>query len=260
MTKTRAALLGMLALLILSGVAASSASAAGPYWNVQGARLGQGATKQVKLQAKGTFVFGLGFAGVSATVTCHNSFSEGGTILGQGNFQGQDKGRLTFQQCTTVSDSGCETTGPITTNQLKSHLAYNPNSKQQKFVDVLEPQQGTTFVEIHLTCILEGTVGGSVAAEIVPVGSESQEILMSFPVLPIATVVHEQQTEPIELHNGGKGQVKLSGAYGARLATNEQWGVFGQQRSAIPVGTHVVPTGLRWRRSGRGPGQRPGRD
>ena len=53
----RAALLGALALLAIGGLAASTASAAGPVWHVGGTRLAQGAVRQLKLQAKGNFVF-----------------------------------------------------------------------------------------------------------------------------------------------------------------------------------------------------------
>jgi hypothetical protein len=59
MPKIRVALIGVLVVLGISGTATSTASAvaAGPYWRVGGVRLGQGETKQLKLQLKGKFVF-----------------------------------------------------------------------------------------------------------------------------------------------------------------------------------------------------------
>jgi hypothetical protein len=229
MLKTRIALLGALALLIASGVATSTASAAGPYWHVGGTRLGQGAIKQVKLQSKGIVIFKGQAFGITAEVTCRTSISEGATIEGRGNFQGQDKGRFIFRQCTTVSNAGCKALEPITTNQLKSYLAYNPNSRQQKFVDVLEPQQGTRVGEIQFKeCILEAaSLDGSIAAEILPIEKENQENLLNFPEQPITEVVHEQQAKRIGLRFAGEPMV-FAGAYGARLVTNERWGVFGQ--------------------------------
>jgi len=153
MFKTRVALLGVLALFIASGIAASTASAAGPYWRVNGSRLPQGKAVQVKLQMKASAAVLRGsVGGIGVVVECHNSYAEGATIEGQGNFQGQDKGRVVFEQYkTTVKGLTCVVTEPIKTNQLKSYLAYNPNSKQQKFIDVFEPQQGKVFVELHFT-------------------------------------------------------------------------------------------------------------
>jgi hypothetical protein len=44
MSKMSIPLLGALALLVVSGLAASTASAAGPYWHVGGSRFEKGAT------------------------------------------------------------------------------------------------------------------------------------------------------------------------------------------------------------------------
>jgi hypothetical protein len=238
MFKTRVALLGVLALFIASGIAASTASAAqpeGPYWRVNGSRLGQGVAKQVKLQAKGVTVLKWKLAaGVATTIECHRSESEGATIEGQGNFQGQDKGRIFFEQCKTVFNPPkpeCAVEEPIRTNQIKSYLAYNPNSKQQKFIDVFEPQQGNVFVVIHfvgkLCPVTEASVAGAVAGELIPIEKEGQEGLLNFPETAITTIEHEHQRRIIGLKLDLEPFV-FSDAYGARLATNELWGVFGQ--------------------------------
>ena len=208
--------------------------AAGPYWHVAGKILGQGAVKQLKLQAKGVTVISTKVAGLPITIDCNSSISEGATIEGQGNYQGQDKGRFTYSSCKVIEPKECKVAEPITTTQLKSYLAYNPNSKQQKFVDVFEPTVGKEWVTIKLSgggCkLLEGLsekITGSTAAEIVPVEKESQEGLLNFPEKPITTVVHELEEKKIGLAAAEAAAV-LSVAYGARLATNEQWGVFGQ--------------------------------
>jgi hypothetical protein len=237
MFKTRVALLGVLALFIASGIAASTSSAAGPYWRVNKARLGQGASRQIKLQAKGVTVLKGKALGGAATITieCHNSYSEGASIEGQGNFQGQDKGRVVFEQCKTVGTglaSNCNKVAePIRTNQLKSYLAYaKENPAQQKFIDVFEPQQKPApFVVLKLPgCIVEEPeVTGSVAGELVPIEKEGQEGLLNFPEAFIKEVVHEQQPQTIGLSFAGEPAI-FSGSFGARLATNEQWGVFGQ--------------------------------
>ncbi len=244
MFKTRVALLGVLALFIASGIAASTASAGqGPFWHVNGAKLGQGASKQVKFQAKynetaSLFRFSALGGAVVLELKCHNSYSEGGTIEGQGAFQGQDKARIVFEQCKTLFKAAeeCKIVEPIRTNQLKSYLAYNntkPENKQQKFVDVIEPsaaQAAGVFFVLHFEgkgCLFtEAKLEGSMAAEILPIEKESQELLFFFPGEPIGSVVHEQQERKIGLKFAEEPAV-LSGAYGARLATNEPWGVFG---------------------------------
>jgi hypothetical protein len=234
MFKTRVALLGVLALLTASGITASMASAAGPYWHVNGSKLGQGATRQVKLQAKGITIFKEKIVGsITIVIECHNSYAEGAGIEGVGNLQGQDKGRIVFEQCKTVFKpaEACTVVEPIKTNQLKSYLAYNKALTQQKFVDVFEPQQRLGFIVLRFSgsgCLLtEDEVIGSVAAEIVPIEKEAQELLLNFPEEPITSVIREQQERSVILLQGSE-QVMYSGAYGARLATNEPWGVFGQ--------------------------------
>lgn len=234
MLKTRVALLGVLALFIASGIASSTASATGPFWHVAGAKLGQGEAKQVKIQAKlnPILVSEVKAFGIKIKIECHNSYGEGITIENS-NIQGQDKGRIVFEQCKTIfnPEEVCKVVEPIKTNQLKSFLAFNPNSKQQKFVDVFEPQQGTKFVTLHFEgtgCLVpEAAVEGAVAGEIVPIEKESQELLLDFPEKPIEEIVHQQQTRKIGLVFAGEPAV-FDGAYGARLATNQLWGVFGQ--------------------------------
>ena len=70
-------------------------------------------------------------------------------------------------------------------------------------------------------------ITGSMVAEIVPIEKEAQEVLLNGPITPITSVVHEQQTKAIGLAFDGLSTV-ISGAAGARLATNELGGVFGQ--------------------------------
>jgi hypothetical protein len=205
----------------------------GPYWYVGGKQLKQG-VKQVKFQAKLAPILSTEIKafGIKVVVECHNSYSEGASIEGQGAFQGQDKGRVVFEQCKTVfnPEETCKVVEPIKTNQLKSFLAYNPNSKQQKFVDVFEPTQKAPFVVLHFTgagCIVtEAAVEGALAAEIVPVEKESQELIADFPEKPITEIEHEQLLRKIGLTFAGEPAV-FDGVYGARLETNEPWGVFG---------------------------------
>lgn len=226
MFKTRAVLLGVLTLLIVSGTLASAASASGPYWRVNGARLGQGAVKQIKLQLKGGAVLAASEAGLE--IECKNGVSEGGTIEGQGEKQGQGKGRSTFSQCKVVKPAtGCKIVEPITSNPAKSYLATAET--QSKIVSVSEPAQGNVFavVKITGTCLQVGTyeMTGGTVAEIIPTGIEGQEGLVVMPSVPIEKIKHEGVEKIVKFSISGL-SAKISGAGGARLATNERFGVF----------------------------------
>jgi hypothetical protein len=224
MSKAKLASLGVLALLVASGVAASMASAEGiPVWHVKGAKIPQGISKQVKIQSKGAIKLrGENLLGVQ-TVTCDTGYVEGAAIMAQG----QGKGTLVLKQCS--AEGTCRGVAePIVSVQLKSYLAYNPNSKQQKFVDVLEPQQGSTIAELHmLACVVEiYPMRGAIVAEVVPTERESQQVLLSFPEEPITKVIYGQQEREVALKWLTENP-KFSAAFGATLAGNELWGAFG---------------------------------
>jgi hypothetical protein len=224
MFKMRVALLGVLALFIVSGIAASTASAAGPYWHVNGSRLESGA-KQLKLQNKTTAV--LAIPSIGLEIECKSSISEGATIEGNGANQGQDKGRITYTSCKSNA-AGCTVGEPITTKPTKSYLAIA--ATQTKIVDVFEPTEGTLFVTIKLaggSCLLAGSyeVTGGAVAEVVPAGTEAVEGLLSFPKTAITSVKHEGgAATTIELKTKGLAST-FSSIYGAKLATGEKYGV-----------------------------------
>lgn len=199
----------------------------GPNWRVNGNQLKQG-TKQIKLQLKGTAVLKTPL--LSVEIECKNSISEGATIEGQGEAQGQGKGRVSYTQCTVLKPSACTVAQPITTNQLKSHIAFA--STQTKMVQIFEPTVGVTFVVLKFSgascpasVLGERGVIGSIAAELTPVGKESQEGLVAFPSSAITTVLYEGQERKLKLEVGGFPST-FSAVYGARLATNEPFGVF----------------------------------
>jgi hypothetical protein len=226
MFKMRVALLGAMALLVVSGFAASAASAAGPYWHVGGTRFEKGASG-IKLQLKGVAKLAVPKAGV--TVECNGSISEGSAINGNGTNQGQDKGKITYSSCKTTK-SECKVAEPITTNLTKSYLAIA--ATQTKIVDVFEPEKGEVFVELKFSkgCgLLEGTnaVKGDAVAEVIPAGVEQKEGLVVFPEVAIKKIKHEGGAEQ-ELGGLKVGATNLeatfSAAYGARL---EQGVVFG---------------------------------
>jgi hypothetical protein len=210
----RAALLGVLALFITCGIATSTASAAGPYWHVAGARLEQG-VKQLKLQSKGPVVFTA--SAFKFEIECKNGVSEGAAIEGNGTGPGQDKGRFTFTQCAVLKPVPCTGPATITTVQTKSILVKE-KAVQTGIEDRFEPTQGETFFTLNLSSCggLNGphTVIGQLVAEIIPKqGIELQEGLFS-----------------VDLEVGGlrfdNTTARLDAVFGSRLATNEPFGVF----------------------------------
>jgi hypothetical protein len=231
MLKIRAISLSVLALVVVSAMTAStSAALVGPVWHVGGHKLGQ-ETKQVKLQLKGTAVLNAKVSGGEVLITCRNSVSEGTTIEGPN----QGKGRLTFTSCEVNKPANCKVAEPITTVQTKAHLAINPASKQQKFVEYFVPQQGNTFAMLKFSgagCgIILGTqpVSGSVAADILPIESETQEGMLVFPEVPITAVELGEQGQKTTVGlTLAKEPATFVATYGSRLDNGESAGVFGQ--------------------------------
>ncbi len=221
--KMRAGVLALLALFIVSGIAASTSSAAGPYWKVNGTKLV--GTRQIKLQLKSATAV-LKSEKLGLEVVCHESISEGATIEGTNIQQGQAKGRVSYDSCEVLNPSTCKVNEPITTRPTKSFLAVNEGA-QQNIVDVYAPTEGNVFVELTFTgtscpTTLKGgpvPVDGSIYAELVPHEGEVQEGLLNFPLSPVAEVKHEGTLVKVGLTVGGSGNAAtFSGTYGARLA------------------------------------------
>jgi hypothetical protein len=201
-----------------------------PDWFVGGTQLKQG-VRQVKWQVKGRPVISIDFGEAKVVLECNRSVSEGATIEGQGNFQGQGKGRLAFTSCKVAKpEKECTVAEPITTVQLKTHLASFDG--QTKIAELVEPTEGKTYFTIKFNgkgCgVITGaqSITGSLAAEVVPANAENQEGLLNFPERPITKVSLEGQERTLGLLLGGNPMV-LSLAYGTRLETGESFGAFG---------------------------------
>jgi len=227
--KMRAGVLALLALFIISGIAASTSSAtAGPFWHVGGVTLK--GSKSIKLQLKSPTAV-LKSASLGFEIICNGSTSIGATIEGNGTTQGLGQGKVSYSSCKVPSPSGCKVGEPIVTNQIKSYLGEETGVGSKNYVEVLEPTSGKIFVELKLsTCgvlpVLE-PVDGSVYAEVIPKGVEGQEGLLNFPTEPLEKIKHEGTETKIGLTVGGSAVATFSGAYGARLSTfPEKFGVF----------------------------------
>ncbi len=223
MVKVRPALLGALALLTLGGILTPVALASGPFWHVNGSKFESGA-RQIKLQVKGAVI--LKSASLKLEIECKNSITEGATIGGSKETQGQMKGRLTLTQCAVLQPSGCGIVQPILSKGLTWGISHLLGTKRGAKV---QAAVGRLIWPLHLTtcgALIELEVDGSVAAEILPVGAETQEDLFSFPVTPITKVEQEGVEQGVQLEIAGV-PATFSGAYGARLATfPEKFGIF----------------------------------
>jgi hypothetical protein len=230
MLKIRVALLGVLVLLISSGIAASAASAAGPFWHVNGTKFTKG-SKQNTLQNKMAVVLTSEVGTVPVVIACTTSESEGATIEGNGSNQGQDKGRLKFTGC-KVEIANCTVVEPITTSLTKSHLVTFKGGSQTKYADLLEPSEGTVFATVKIIKSTEACpvatvleVKGSIAAEIYPKEHETKEGLLNFPSIRIGPVFLEGVEKTPGLFVGTK-EAKFLATYGSKLVTGETFGVF----------------------------------
>lgn len=233
MFKTRVALLGLAAIFIVSGSVASVASAAGPFWRVNGTRLEQGKTAvnisaiQFEPELKGK-VLGLG-----AWVSCKVAQTQNAYIEGNGTNQGLDSASsITFEKCTTHEPANCTVVEPIKTKPLKSALVeYTNSAKQLKIGDLFEPTQGTTFVELEFvgaSCSVKGTkfpVTGNIVAEVFPENQEALKGRLIFPNEPIKKVKHEGTEVSVALLLGLV-EAKFVATFEASLVSGLKWGAF----------------------------------
>jgi hypothetical protein len=229
MYKIRVALLGSVALLILGSVTSSAASAAGPYWRVNGSRLETGA-KQAKVSAGATELKAK-LLGIGLTIQCEAASVAGASIIGNETSQGQDEAKsITFEKCKLVAPAKC-LVEPIKTLPVKSHLAINGT----QIVDLFEPTTGTAFTTITIKngsekCSVAGKypVMGDIAAEVKPEGTEVKSGELLFPGTPIKAVKKEGGSEEaIGLEIGNKGNpASFSGKFAVGLESGEAFGAF----------------------------------
>jgi hypothetical protein len=234
MFKIRGALFGALALLVLSGVAASAASAAGPYWHVNGARLETG-SKEVALKAGATELKAT-VLGVPFVILCEAASSAGATITGNGENQGQDSAKsITFEKCRATSSFKACTVENVKTVPVKSHLVLIVGT--EGIGDLIEPTSGSEFTKIVIknpgveSCPFKKEetfpVKGSTVARVSPEGSEAATGELSFPAVPITEVKKEGETRKVGLFvSREENKASFSGNFEAKLTTGEKFGVF----------------------------------
>jgi hypothetical protein len=232
MFKIRGALMGALALLVLSGIATSAAAAAGPYWHLGGHRLEKFSwpavisAAEAELKAK---VLDLPF-----TIHCASATVEGAEIVGNGTDQGLDTASsIAFEKCTIATPEGCAVPQPIKTVAVKSRLITYDSGK---IGDLFEPAKGTEFVSIEFEnakgakCVLNGVkfpVKGSIAAETKPEETEAKTGELAFPATPIKQVKEEggsATTVGLEVSEGNP--ANFSGKFEVEMALGERFGVF----------------------------------
>jgi hypothetical protein len=236
MFKKRAALLGALALLVLGGIATSQASAAGPYWRVNGARLEKG-SKFLNAEGGATELKAT-VLGLSVTISCAEAGVENARLIGNGTSQGQDSAKtIAFEKCKVTSPKQCAVAKTITTVEVTSHLVIFTNAaKEEKIGDLFDPATGTEFVTITLEnhgeekCPFAETpfpVKGSAVAEVSLEGTEAVSGELTFPKTPITEVKTEGgAAEAAGLEIGSGNKASFNGKFTTNVLPGEKFGAF----------------------------------
>lgn len=167
--------LALMAMLVLSGIAAASASA----------------TQPKASGAPATFS-GTGGAGKLETVEpTHTVSCTGNTSAGEINSETSVKGvRVIFTGCTASGPFGINLTctsagaksGEIQTVPLKGELVYLVSGSSRAGMD-LKPESGSTFASFTCTGFLVSeniSVAGSVIGEITPVNTATNKFTLTF--------------------------------------------------------------------------------
>ena len=231
-----------------AGVAASSASAAGPLWLT--AASGKFTTESLTAEASalnlGNFVLKTSLI----TIECKHMHSEVSLI---GGMAAKDTANIHFLECFVVGHSGCTVNSPsaevglILVTGVKTKVIYLGTKKEAekeegKLGDLFTPSGGAVSGETFVELVIGGTgcplftkgeqeVKGSVIGEIEPVNTMGTEGKQIFPTTAIKegyAWVSKGKVEPIEkvsLNVFGVIEAVQSGNADVTLNNGEEWGV-----------------------------------
>jgi hypothetical protein len=234
--KPRVALLGVLALVILSGIATSAASASNPSWKVNGTKLAAQTKEAAKITALESSELKGKVVGDATTIICTTAVAENAYIEGNGAGAGQDGAKgITFTNCTTtiVGLANCRVNVPIKTSQLKSHLVTYGEG-QEKIGDLFEPSQSSgeyvalgfhSASETEKCAIPEAEkfpVKGSVVAEVKT--GEAVKGELTYPTTPITKAKLEGQAIEPKLSLGGNPGAIFAGRFEVELVSGKKFG------------------------------------
>jgi|SRR5665213_290884 len=178
--------LALVAVCAMSAVAATAASAAteGPFFGVESKRLLSGETRTitVKSVAKEYVLVGE-ILGIKATNTCKGlKLGKGAVLLGStGANAGKDDEVLEYSECSvTGNGTGCKVKGgTITTNLVKSELAYSSASRTGRILTSFVPASGSVFVNVLYegSCTISSAeITGSAVAEVANSAGKVSEV------------------------------------------------------------------------------------
>lgn len=197
----------------LSAVLAPNAQAtSAPFFSITGTRLAAGKTHNIAGHIFPGSSFKWSIPALGVTITCTGLTVENAVLLGSNEGQpGKDNEINKLTGCTvTGNGTPCEPTGgTITTAPMTSELVESvgngPNGHGKQLLEEFKPATGTTFFVLHFTgsgcTVTEGTVSGTVAAEILTDNSAKEPIelnttekegtswLVNFPSTPIKEVL-----------------------------------------------------------------------
>jgi hypothetical protein len=165
--KRTGVLLALLAVLAMSAVVTSAASAAAPEFKP--------ATKQAFTGTSGALTIQ---NALGSTVTCSKQVSTGeitsattvgGVVLTLTGCESPEQGGCKF------NSEGAKNLGEIVTNALKGVLGTVKTSEAASGVGLLlEPASGSVWAKIEGTCITDWTLKGNLAAEVTPIKTLSK--------------------------------------------------------------------------------------
>ena len=237
------ALIALMALTCACAMGASAAQAykqtAGPFWTINGAKLGAGESHEVvSASSSGEYSIKGEVLGGPVTIACKKQTVESASIAG--GRPSTIKATFKLSECAlTGNGSKCKVTEPITTKPLTGTLGYATKGREGK---ILARFQGSTgkLMEVKFTgtCYFKETEGtGSVIAEIAS-GGETEEVgketnakvdQFRFPTKPITAVWVENaagglKEEKAKLSVFGE-PAELFGTSELELSGLPEWGI-----------------------------------
>jgi hypothetical protein len=194
MQRMKIMLLGLLAVMALSSVAASTASAAlqgGPWWRHPETKGSQkqvkwpmNEEKEIKSENEGSFILKGKLLGEKAILECRKVTNSGN--IWNGAFQGEDEATVLFEECSIVEPKGCAGQAIIISpanvyTELQWKYGGNQNEikevGQQKIFDVFAPQEAPKQNEknearaIYVTIKIPTTCLGGLTANVEAAGT-----------------------------------------------------------------------------------------
>jgi hypothetical protein len=217
----------LVAVLALSGAAASGASAHEFIWKVAGAKLEAGKTKELKAKVKvgSKYILKGSAFGVQTEVECKAQKLKAGSTI-NGGTPGTSEETLELEECKVLKPAGC-TGVKVAATPAKNEIVEIASNK--KLGILLTPKEGAKFTTISFEgCLfnLKAEVTGSAVAEVSPEAAEASSGTLSFPTTQIKEIVKSNGTKQATGLKFAGNEATISGESTTELAPSQMFGVF----------------------------------